>query len=200
MTSRPNVTRMTNPTPKQLTMSVDRTPPSIDRAANANKASARIAQEAKWKAQDLIRTRALQTAAADAKAAALARGLGRFAGPLGELIGMTTPTGDARDDRPTGPLMGGNKSTGPSRGPTSEPARTEPSRGPASSGPDRGPTSAPSRTEPSRASSGPSAGPTSAPSRTEPSSGSLSGGGPRGFAKGGLIKKRGWGEARTFKK
>lgn len=41
---------------------------------------------------------------------ALLRGFGRVAGPLGALVGMTTPAG-AGSDTPKGPLMKGNRST-----------------------------------------------------------------------------------------
>lgn len=64
---------------------------------------------------------------------------------------------------------------------------------PKSTGPSRGPTSAPSRTAPSKAtpstakSTGPSRGPTSAPSRTQPSKASL---GTSRFSRGGAVKRQ----------
>jgi hypothetical protein len=125
-------------------------------------------------------------------AGGVARGVGRLAGPVGALASMTTPTGDGREDKPSGPLMSGNKSRGPGGGSLSAPARTEPSRsggasnsrGPSGpSGPNSGPSRSSSPSGPSKSSgpggpSGPNSGPsksTSAPKGTER------------FAKGSLV-------------
>ena len=125
-------------------------------------------------------------------AGGVARGVGRLAGPVGALASMTTPTGDGREDKPSGPLMSGNKSRGPGGGSLSTPARTEPSRsggasnsrGPSGpSGPNSGPSRSSSPSGPSKSSgpggpSGPNSGPsksTSAPKGTER------------FAKGSLV-------------
>jgi hypothetical protein len=125
-------------------------------------------------------------------AGGVARGVGRLAGPIGALAGMATPTGDGREDKPSGPLMSGNKSRGPGGGSLSTPARTEPSRsggasnsrGPSGpSGPNSGPSRSSSPSGPSKSSgpggpSGPNSGPsksTSAPKGTER------------FAKGSLV-------------
>lgn len=153
-------------------------------------------------------------------AGAALRGAGRIAGgPAGALVSMTKPTGDGQEDKPSGPLMSGarergkgpssslnspartassktfsSKSERPSSGPTSSPARTEPSRSSGttkSSGPSRGPTSAPSRTASSK-SSGPSRGPTSASSRSTPSKANL---GTSRFAKGGVAKRNNFSKA-----
>jgi hypothetical protein len=143
-------------------------------------------------------------------AGGVARGVGRFAGPIGALISMTTPTGDGWEDKPSGPLMSGNKSRGPGGGSLSAPARTEPSRsggtsnsrGP--SGPS-GPNSGPSRSGGASNSAGPAgpSGPNSGPSRSSSPSKSSGPGGPSGpnsgpststsapaterFAKGSLV-------------
>lgn len=117
----------------------------------------------------------------------LARGASRIAGPVGALVSMTTPTGDKYDDKPSGPLMSGNKSSGPGGGSLSAPARTDSSRsggagnsrGPA--GPS-GPNSGPSHSGGSRNSAGPAgpSGPNSGPSRSSSPSGPSKGSGPGG--------------------
>jgi len=60
-------------------------------------------------------------------AGTIARGAMRAAGPVGALVGMTTPVG-VGSDKPKGPLMAGKKSSGPGYGPTQAPSRTAPSR------------------------------------------------------------------------
>lgn len=120
-------------------------------------------------------------------AGGVARGVGRLAGPVGALASMTTPTGDGREDKPSGPLMSGNKSRGPGGGSLSAPARTEPSRsGGASnsrgpSGPS-GPNSGPSRSGGASNSAGPAgpSGPNSGPSRSSSPSGPSKSSGPGG--------------------
>lgn len=104
-------------------------------------------------------------------AGGVARGVGRLAGPVGALASMTTPTGDGREDKPSGPLMSGNKSRGPGGGSLSAPARTEPSR---PSGPSRS-----GGASNSRGPSGPS-GPNSGPSRSSSPSGPSKSSGPGG--------------------
>lgn len=86
--------------------------------------------------------------------------------------GMSGPP-KSTPSRPTAPAT---KSTGPSRGPTSAPARPAPSSGVRPT-----PPSTPIR------STGPSRGPTSAPVRTQPSKANL---GTSRFSKGGSVKRR----------
>jgi len=67
--------------------------------------------------------------AAKTVAGGVARGALRAAGPVGALVGMTTPTGDGFEAKPSGPLMAGNsKGKGPGGGSLSAPNRTAPSR------------------------------------------------------------------------
>jgi hypothetical protein len=120
-------------------------------------------------------------------AGGVARGVGRLAGPAGALASMTTPTGDGREDKPSGPLMSGNKSRGPGGGSLSAPARTEPSRSGGSSnsrGPSgpSGPNSGPSRSGGASNSAGPAgpSGPNSGPSRSSTASGPSRSSGPAG--------------------
>ena len=122
--------------------------------------------------------------AAKGVAGGVARGVGRLAGPAGALVGMTEPAGEG-SDRPSGPLMAGNKSRGPGGGSLSAPARTDPSRSGGTSnsrgpGGPNGPNSGPSRSSnPSRGGGGPGgpSGPNSGPSR---SGGARDGAGPSG--------------------
>lgn len=103
-------------------------------------------------------------------------GLRGLAGPVGALVGMTQPVGEG-SDKPSGPLMSGEKNRGPSGGSLSAPNRSEPSRSGSSRGPSgpSGPNSGPSRSEGgssnSRGPSGPS-GPNSGPSSSTSSRGS----------------------------
>lgn len=61
-------------------------------------------------------------------AGTVARGVMRAAGPVGALVGMTTPVGIG-SDKPKGPLMAGNtKGKAPRSDALSAPARTAPSR------------------------------------------------------------------------
>lgn len=183
--------------------------PSVDRPANKNinpKRAAlkeKIAAESKARTQSIIRG-AAKPSVAGRIAGAVGRGVVRAAGPVGALIGMTTPAG-AGSDKPSGPLMRGGMQPGytykggvsvPTRG-MSGPPKSMPSRPTApatkSTGPSRGPTSAPVRTAPSKPatstakSTGPSRGPTSAPARTQPSKANL---GTSRFSKGGSVKRR----------
>jgi hypothetical protein len=62
-------------------------------------------------------------------AGTVARGAMRAAGPVGALVGMTTPAGDEQSAKPRGPLMTGNaKGKAPRSDALSAPARTAPSR------------------------------------------------------------------------
>lgn len=118
-------------------------------------------------------------------AGAVARTAGRLAGPAGALVGMTTPTGDKYDDKPSGPLMSGSKSRGPGGGPLSAPNRTQPSRPQGGigsdgglGGPSRGGGDSRSGGYGNSAGPGGPSGPNSGPSRSGGSSGSMGPSGP----------------------
>jgi hypothetical protein len=108
----------------------------------------------------------------------VARGAARVAGPVGALVGMTTPTGDGREARP--------QRAGMSLREQSAANRATMAKRPTSS-----PLTAPARTSPS-GSARPTSSAMNAPARTAPSKSAQPKAklGTSRFAKGGAIKRR----------
>lgn len=168
--------------------------PSVSKPANQNTNPKRAALEKNWKAGDTARTKAIiSNAKAPSVASRVAGALGRFAGPVGALVGMTEPAGVGSDKPPKGikgmnqrDQAAANEATSAKR-PTSSslnaPARTKPS---GSARPTSNSLSAPARTSSSSYSrtqssygdmrSGPGS---TGGSKTGSSSGSTSSGGMR---------------------